>query len=669
MNPWWYWRQLRRMESGEAMWRVRDAVLKQVWRAQQRDLNPRACNIRPISGRSFVGVLPMPDRAGLPHAAVDDLLKAAEDLLEGRWRVFAKQHPALGTNPDWFLDASTGRRAPSERYSFDIPYRDQAKTGNIKYIWEPSRHHHLTVLATAYAMTKDPRYAERVAAHLVSWWSTNPFLSGPHWISGIELGVRLISWVWVRRLLASWPKAASLFEDNPHFLEQLYYHQYWLGWFPSRGSSANNHLVAEVAGQFVASCAFPVFSESSCWRRRSARILEREIVRQNFPSGLNREQATDYHGFVAELFLAAAIEAELSKQVLSAVVWERIRAMIDALAAIIDVRGQTPRQGDADSGVGLLLDHPDYHRWASLLSTGRKLFGAQPWWPTFEDNDLRTPLWTSAIVSPTVRNARPILRPNHFDDSGQVFLRTRTTNDEIWCRCDNGPHGFLRTAAHAHADALSIEVRVGGVEILSDPGTYCYHGELQWRSYFRSTLAHNTLELFGRAQSVPGGPFLWTKHAEARLLFADGLDEDVPQARWSAEHYGYRSAGGAVHRRTVILCRNSRTLTIQDEVLEIRDRTISSRLAFHFGPDVHCELNHPMARLAWPGGRGELILPTGLRWSLYRGETNPPVGWVSQSFDVKVPSFSLIGNGASLASFPLVSRLVIQSGDQYDQRA
>ena len=33
---------------------------------------------------------------------------------------------------------------------------------------------------------------------------------------------------------------------------------------------------------------------------------------------------------------------------------------------------------------------------------------------------------------------------------------------EIWCRCDGGPHGFLSIAAHAHADALSVEVRYGG---------------------------------------------------------------------------------------------------------------------------------------------------------------------------------------------------------------
>ena len=91
-----------------------------------------------------------------------------------------------------------------------------------------------------------------------------------------------------------------------------------------------------------------------------------------------------------------------------------------------------------------------------------------------------------------------------------TLLRTTVRRlPEIWCRCDGGPHGFLSIAAHAHADALSVEVRYGGVDILADPGTYCYHGEPAWRSYFRSTIAHNTVELGGRSQSSDGGPFMW----------------------------------------------------------------------------------------------------------------------------------------------------------------
>ena len=154
-------------------------------------------------------------------------------------------------------------------------------------------------------------------------------------------------------------------------------------------------------------------------------------------------------------------------------------------------------------------------------------------------------------------------RPSRFADAGTTLLRT-TGENEIWCRCDGGPHGYLSIAAHAHADALSVEVRYAGVDILADPGTYCYHGEREWRSYFRSTIAHNTVELGGRNQSSEGGPFMWVRHARAREI--EVLD-DGDIARWTAEHDGYASLEPpARHRRSVLLDRASRSIDIIDEI-------------------------------------------------------------------------------------------------------
>ena len=99
---------------------------------------------------------------------------------------------------------------------------------------------------------------------------------------------------------------------------------------------------------------------------------------------------------------------------------------------------------------------------------------------------------------------------------------TEDRPDELWCRADHGPHGYLSIAAHAHADALAIEMRVGGVDVLADPGTYCYGADPAWRAYFRSTLAHNTLEVGGVDQSLAAGPHLWTRQARAELEGLEG---------------------------------------------------------------------------------------------------------------------------------------------------
>ena len=115
-------------------------------------------------------------------------------------------------DPDWFFDPVTGRRAPQFDYCFKVNHRSEDVTGNVKQIWELSRMHHVTVLAAAFALSGDERYADRAASISARGGAQNPFLSGVHWTSGIETGLRLIAWVWARRLLGGWEQAAELFE-------------------------------------------------------------------------------------------------------------------------------------------------------------------------------------------------------------------------------------------------------------------------------------------------------------------------------------------------------------------------------------------------------------------------------------------------------------------------
>ncbi|MCZ4516809.1 heparinase, partial [Streptomyces sp. ActVer] len=277
-----------------------------------------------------------------------DAVAEADRLMYGHAEFFGVVRDDL-TDPDWWCDPKTGRRAPWG-YAFDVPYRNEDVVGDIKQIWEPSRHQYLTQLAAAYAITGDERYAERVAEHLRSWWTANPPLRGVHWISGIELGIRLLSWVWIRRLLDGWPGAAGLFEGNPVALNQIWHHQRWLAAFPSRGSSANNHVIAEAAGQFAAACAFGWFPSSARWGAEALRSLERHLRSNTFPSGLNRELATEYHGLVLELGLAAVAEADAADVPVPATIRLVLLRMTDALAAVVDNRLRPARQGDADGG-------------------------------------------------------------------------------------------------------------------------------------------------------------------------------------------------------------------------------------------------------------------------------------------------------------------------------
>ena len=654
----WYVQRLRQMSTAEIAGRAVDQARRTAW--ARRQVLPGG-EPRMPRGLRDCRLFPTPLGAGVrdrvPAEARAAVVAAADRLVAGDWSLLGTPRADI-VDPDWFLDPVTGRRAPQDRLAFRINHRDESETGNIKSVWELSRHHHLTVLASAWWLTGDDTYAELVDQQLRSWWAANPFLSGVHWTSGIELGVRLTSWVWVRRLLDGWSKVEDLFDSNESALGQIWWHQHFLAAFRSRGSSANNHVVAEAAGRLAAACAFPWYAESDAWREDASRQLQQELRANTFDSGVNRELATDYHRFVAELGLVAAVESTAAGHPLPAGTWRLLAASVDAAAALVDETGRPPRQGDGDEGRALVLDDPETDPWGLLLGLGAAVLGPLPWWPATTAGVASVAVASLMPSRPEVAG-RPATAPRAFPDAGIFLLRTLPEDGpEIWCRCDGGPHGFLSIAAHAHADALAVEVRYGGVDLLVDPGTYCYHGDPEWRTYFRSTLAHNTLEVDGSSQSVEAGPFLWSTHTPAHVT--DAEIGEMPLQTWTATHAGYARLDPALrHTRSVSLDSSTRRLSILDVVTGEASHDV--RLAFHLGPEVTAELVEGVAELRWSGDAGvrtaSLHLPGRLRWSAHRGETDPILGWYSPRFGERVPTTTLLGAGTVEGSLELLTTL------------
>ena len=652
----WRLRRLSKMSPSEVRWRISDHVRRKRWASQQvlPEYSPQPGVLSSSAQRqglrhqartaTFRGLASGDALDTVPHDARQGVIDAADEILAGRWQVLGILRRDM-VDPDWFYDPVTGTRAPQNDYCFRVNHRSEDVTGNVKQIWELSRMHHLTVLAAAFCISGEERYATRAASHLRSWWAQNPFLSGVHWTSGIEAGVRLISWVWVRRLLDGWAGAVDLFERNEVARAQIWWHQNYLASFRSRGSSANNHVIAEAAGLLVGALAFDWFAESPRWVEEATRVLEDELRSNTFPSGVNREMAFDYHGFVAELTMVAAAEASWAGRPLSQSLWSDLYRMFDVVATTVDAKVRAPRYGDGDNGRGLVIDPPVPERSSGLLAIGEAVFDGPDWWPKVSPTVMSTLLESMTGRRPGMGSTR---NTGHYDDAGLTLLRSAPSDgEEIWCRCDGGPHGFLSIAAHAHADALSVEVRYNGVDVLADPGTYCYHGEPRWRSYFRSTLAHNTVELGGCDQSTPGGPFLWQRQAQSKLIELETAKNGEPVA-WSAEHDGYQSLTPPVcHLRSVRLASRLRQLEIVDRV-ETKGRH-PLRVAFHLGPEIDAQIVGQNAELVWSDDgatkTGTLQLPDSLSWSLYKGETDPVLGWYSPSFGSKQPAWTLIGDG------------------------
>ena len=356
-----------------------------------------------------------------------------------------------------------------------------------------------------------------MAEQLRSWWRENPFLSGVNWTSGIELGVRLINFAWIRRLLDGWPGVADLFERNDLALRQIRWHQEYLAAFESRGSSANNHVIAEAAGQLAASCAFPWFAESERWRRDSARLLERELAHNTFPSGINRELASDYHGFVAELGFFAAIEAAAAGAPLGAGTWQLLCAMADDMAALVDERMRPPRQGDSDEGRVVLLDAPEHNRWPALLALERRAL--RPARLVAADRAGRGqradrgPAWRATADRRAARSSARLVSPMPDSRScGRTGLTPPSYGAAATAgRTGSSPWQPTRTPTpfrwrSATAASTSSPIRAPTATTASPSGART-SSRLSRTTPSRSS---------GQWQSARGGAFLWLRHAAGR---------------------------------------------------------------------------------------------------------------------------------------------------------
>jgi hypothetical protein len=118
-------------------------------------------------------------------------------------------------------------------------------------------------------------------------------------------------------------------------------------------------------------------------------------------------------------------------------------------------------------------------------------------------------------------------------------------------------------------------------------------------------------------------------------------------AEWRAVHHGYRRLRPpVVHRRSVRLDRRARRLIVEDR---LEGGSHHCRLALHLGADVACTLEDGSAVLRWQDGHGRqgatLTLPAELAWQRLEGQTDPPAGWYSPAFGVRVPAVTLVGSG------------------------
>jgi uncharacterized heparinase superfamily protein len=563
------------------------------------------------------------------------LIDQAESACEHRFRLFDMEDVFVGNPIDWNRDHSSQVPAPMG-IAPSIDYRDFRATGDCKLVWELSRHHQLVVLARAYRASGDEKYAQEAIAQLDSWIAQNPVGFGMNWRSPLELAIRMINWVWAIDLIFG----ARVLSPAVYarVLRLVRIHLWDISRKFSFGSSANNHLIGEAAGVFIASSYFRQMKEAPRWERESRKILLREIDLQTHSDGGNREQAFGYHVFVLQFFLLAGLVARASGNDFPDHYWQRVEEMLRFTGIVTEGRG-SPNYGDADDGYVLDLGHTQDDL-RGLLATGAVLFRS-PDFALWAGEWQQTALWLlgrdaepvflslrqTAVVRERVAKA--------FPASGYYLLQCGAEAHASGMRAlfDCGELGFGPIAAHGHADALSFTFEAYGQPVLVDCGTYDYFTYPAWRNYFRSTAAHNTAVVDGQDQSEMTGNFLWHQRAKTRCLeFTHGTSGEMTV---TGEHYGYtRLRDPVIHRRRLALVPDTLTLRVEDVFLCAGDHEVL--LSFHVAPEVALISEAHQGWKLQVGDYEVLVeLDQHMRLKTVSGTDRPGPGWVSNGYHQK----------------------------------
>lgn len=426
------------------------------------------------------------------------------------------------------------------------------------------------------------------------------------------------------------------------WLEGIYQHAQFIHGHFSLYSSANNHLIGEAAGLFIAAVTWPCWPQAGAWLAAAQEKLEREAPLQNAPDGVNREQAVSYQQFELDLLLLPLLAGSVNSVEFSDQYRSSIEVMLEYLASIMDTGGNVPMFGDADDGMVVrLAQGGEFCRYRSSLATGAILFHRGDFKTKAGALDDKT-RWLIGAEAESRFHALPVSRQplpvrQAFPEGGYYILGCDfETEKEIRLIADAGPLGYQRIAAHGHADALAFTLSAGGLEFMIDPGTYAYHTQGAWRRYFRGTSAHNTLRVDGEDQSQPGGNFMWLRKAVAGCSHWHASPEMDVFEGW---HDGYQRLDDPVlHKRRINLDKLARRVVIEDMLQMAGAHDIE--LFFHCSESCRVDVV--------PGGyaltrqnRTIVLLPPQRQGSvsdIYCGSDAPISGWISRRFDEKQPA-------------------------------
>jgi hypothetical protein len=382
----------------------------------------------------------------------------------GELRVFGRTVDVTAQGFTWRRDVLWDHEFPN-RYVRRL--RPAAGQGDVIVPWELSRLQFIPLLAAA-DRAGDPRALPAFLDLTARWAAANPCERGPNWmiamesaVRGVNLGVGLLQFRG-RLGAAEAGLRGLLWQHVRHVAAEE---------FKESNRLRNNHHLVAAAGLLIAAACF-AGPEARRLADAGAAALADAVAAQFDAEGVNVEGATAYHALSLEagLWGLAALLARDADAAVRAPLRERLASALGVTRAYLAACGESPQFGDSSDG--RILFGGDYYAWRAvdhgwLLRLGEAVGVSAP-----------TPVPLAVYAAGLVCH-----------DLGRWGWAGMATTP---------PAGHL--GGHQHCDKGSLVVRVGDGAVFVDSGTYCYGGDPAARHRFRTTAAHNVLQVDGAEQ-------------------------------------------------------------------------------------------------------------------------------------------------------------------------
>lgn len=321
-------------------------------------------------------------------------------------------------------------------------------------------------LIYAYRNTNNINFLEKLKKCIISWITLNPQKDGGIGWEAYTISLRLSNWLSFYYWLEDEIKIDVEFCNI--FLNSIWEQYSFLSCHLEKHLLCNHYL--ENLKALIMCSIF--FNDDDILKRAMAKFKQ-QCHEQILSDGMHFELSPMYHKIILEdLIRVSAILRDQKKRDLE--IESYIKPMLDVAYSLEEGLERLPLFNDCGTNVSKSLK--------GLCLAAKNIFKLEPQFKSI------------------------------FPNAGYYIFK----NENLKMIVDAGPTGPRYNSGHVHCDCMSFELFKDGKPLIANCGTYAY--QCSERNFFRSTLAHNTVQVYGIEQSNCWGTFRLAKRSLAKVI-------------------------------------------------------------------------------------------------------------------------------------------------------